>query len=539
MIKRIDTFIPAGIYHDYLQGLPQATKFLGRHYSETAVFADTADRVSNTCRTDRAELVSLLLTYNRRVGCGAATEAQLQKLTDPRAVVVAGGQQAGLLTGPLYTVYKALAAAKLAAQLETALARPVVPLFWLASEDHDFAEANHCYLQNRRQQLQKLELLLTHHGEPLGRLEFTAAAKETVLRELAEILPDSEFTPELLAWLTAACRQSATPVEWCARILSKLFHESGLVLFDPLLPEARQLAAPVLVKAVELRPEIETALARREAALLEAGYQLQVQRAPDSTLLMSMDGRRTALFYRHSQYSSRDGSLTWTEAELSALAAQKPQQVSANVLLRPVVQDAIFPTVAMVLGPGETAYYAQALALYPLFGLQPPCLVPRPSLTNLEPRLSRYLARYQIDETAFLADPEGQLQQVLQANSVVDVEAVFATLREGLAAAYEQAKSDLQQLNPQLGQLAEKNLQHVYQQAAYLEKKAQAEQKQQQHVTIRHLTALRDALRPLDNPQERAFNLVLYLAKYGPDWWRQLQREFPLQPGHYLYQYQQ
>jgi uncharacterized protein YllA (UPF0747 family) len=112
-------------------------------------------------------------------------------------------------------------------------------------------------------------------------------------------------------------------------------------------------------------------------------------------------------------------------------------------------------------------------------------------------------------------------------------------LREGLAAAYEQAKSDLQQLNPQLGQLAEKNLQHVYQQAAYLEKKAQAEQKQQQHVTIRHLTALREALRPLDKPQERVFNLVQYLAKYGPDWWRQLQREFPLQPGHYLYQYQQ
>ena len=116
---------------------------------------------------------------------------------------------------------------------------------------------------------------------------------------------------------------------------------------------------------------------------------------------MSMDGRRTALFYRHSQYSSRDGSLTWTEAELSALAAQKPQQVSANVLLRPVVQDAIFPTVAMVLGPGETAYYAQALALYPLFGLQPPYLLPRPSLTILEPRLSRYLAAIKLMRQPF------------------------------------------------------------------------------------------------------------------------------------------
>ncbi|HZK23885.1 MAG TPA: bacillithiol biosynthesis cysteine-adding enzyme BshC [Oscillospiraceae bacterium] len=539
MLKSIKTLTPAGIYQDYLQGLPQATAFLGPHYRERKVFAETAARVSTAYQGDRAKLVALLLAYNRSIGGSAAAEVQLKKLTNPQSVVVVCGQQAGLLTGPLYTIYKALAAVKLAAQLEGQLARPVVPLFWIASEDHDFLEANHCYLQNSEQQLQKLELPLTPSGEPLGRLPLTAEAKETVIKELNEILPASEFKAELMQWLTAVCQLADTPVSWFARLFSKLFNESGLVLFDPLLAEARQLAAPVLAKAVELRQEIEETLAEREAALVQHGYSLQVQRAPDSTLLMRMDERRAALFFREGHYSTRDGSQTWKEAELLAAARKEPQSVSANVLLRPLVQDTIFPTLATVLGPGETAYFAQALALYPLFGLQQPCLVPRPSVTVLEARLNRYLTRYQVPETALLTDLDSYLQQVLQESSVVDLTAVFAQLKEQLAAAYQEAKSNLRQLNPQLATLAEKNLQHVYQQVAYLENKAQAEQKQQQHVTIRHFAALQEALTPQDKPQDRVLNIVQYLAKYGPDWWQQLQEEFTAAPGHYLYQYEQ
>ncbi|MCR3921947.1 MAG: bacillithiol biosynthesis cysteine-adding enzyme BshC [Firmicutes bacterium] len=535
MLKPIELETAPGIYQDYLHGLPQATQFLGRHYSETNAYEEKAARVCASYKGERKKLVELLLTYNHSLHCSMATEAQIQKLSDPRAVVVICGQQAGLLTGPLYTIYKALATVKLAAKLELELARPVVPVFWVASEDNDFSEANQCFVVDKEQRPAKLTLDLAHQGEPIGHLALTVEAGQSVLSAFAETVPESEFGPELMSWLDEARQSSATPAAWFVRIMTQLFAEAGLVIFDPLLEEARRLAAPLFAHAVQQRQEVQATLAAREEALHQAGYRLQVQREAESTLLMVMAERRTALLFREGQYTTRDGTLSFSESELAKIALTAPDSISPNVLLRPLVQDTLFPTVAVFLGPGETAYFAQALALYPLFSIEPPLLLPRPGVTVIEPRLARYIKRYQLPQAALVTNLADYLDQVIKDSSDVDVDALFNQLRQQLAEEYEQLKSNLVQLNPQLGKLTDKNLQHLYSQVQYLQEKAEAEIKKKNEVTIRHFSALQEALRPFGKPQERVYNVFMYLAKYGPNWWQQLQQEFPAEPGHYLY----
>lgn len=525
---------PGGIYRDFIEGLPQAERFLGAHYGRPGVFARRADDVCAAYRGARVQLAEMLLDYNRHVGCSAETEKQIEKLRDTRAVAVLCGQQAGLLTGPLYTVYKAIAAVKLAKKLEAELERPVVPVFWVAAEDHDLSEANHCYVFDRENRPKRIQLALEHEGEPVGRLRLDDEDGAAVLAEFGTTAAQTEFLPDLLAWLDEARRLSPTAAEWFARIMTRLFAREGLVLFDPLLPAARRMALPLFLEALEKREEAAAAIKEREIELVKAGYALQVEREADATLLMVMKERRTALYFRNGGYETRDGSVRFSGGELAALVRAAPDTVSPNVLLRPVMQDRLFPTAVFIPGPGETAYFAQVLALYPVFGVVPPVLSPRPGLTVVEPRLVRHIKKYDIPEGALLTELDRVLEHVLRRSNDVDLDRVFCHLRRHLSVEYDHLKEELVRLNPQLGVLAEKNLQHVYSEIRYLEGKARDEFKLKNEGTMRHFTAIKEALQPFGKPQERVYTVLTFLAKYGPDWWSRLVDQFPTDPGHYL-----
>ncbi len=524
-----------GIYEHYVANRPEAVQFFGEHYDAPRILAKRAEAVSASFRGDREHLVRMLTTYNRRLGCQLATETNIQKLRCEDGVAVLCGQQAGLLSGPLYTIHKAAAAIKLAARLEAELQRPVAPVFWIASEDHDFPEANHCYVLDKKGDLQRLQLELEHGGEPLGHLKLQDEPAQRVLENLSDLLPESEFAPDIVEQLEKAQQASATPAEWFARVMTHLFSDQGLVFFDPLLPEAREMASGVLHRAIQLRGDIEVTLASREAALVEEGYHLQVERAVDSTLLMIMNGRRSALHYRDGHYVTRDVSVQRTEKELLDLARLQPESLSPNALLRPLVQDTIFPTVAFMLGAGEISYLAQAAPLYPLFGVEPPVFWPRPWVTLLEPRLKRYIRRYKIPEEALLGGLNALLAKEMKRADGLDVDGLFGHLRKELAAQYDELKGTLAQLSPELEKLTEKNLHHVYNQVSYLENRTRAEQKKQNQVMIRHFNALDQALRPTGKLQERILGIHSFLFRYGPDFWNQLMAEFPSQPGHYLF----
>ncbi|MBS4029974.1 MAG: bacillithiol biosynthesis cysteine-adding enzyme BshC [Clostridiales bacterium] len=526
------------LYRDFLNSLPQAVRFLGRHYSEAGVFAEKAQEVCDSFAGDRGRLVAMLSNFNRGLDCSAETLVQIGKLNDPQTVAVISGQQAGLLGGPLYTVYKAIAAVKLARDLEGKLGRPVVPVFWIASEDHDFSEANHCWMLDRDNRPQRIDLELEHMGQPVGMLPLTEDAGINVLERLTSLTMETDFTPDLLTMLDETRAFSQTPADWFARIMAKLFAGEGLVMFDPLIPEAREMLAPFYMKAAK---EIDTAretLQSRETALRAAGYPLQVERDPDTSLFMFVGGKRAALYYKDGYYTTRDGVVNYNQEELLELAEKSPESLSPNVLLRPLAQDSLFPTVAYIPGPGELAYFAQVTSLYPVLGQTAPLLYPRPGLTVVEPRLARYMKRYEIAENQLLSDMDECLRRELRKKTDVDLDSVFEHLRQHLAVEYEHLKRDLARLSGQLAELTETNLQHVYAEISYLEDKAQQEARDKNEVVVRHFANLEQTLRPLGKLQERVFNIFVFQMKYGRDFWRQLVDEFPAAPGHYLFYYQ-
>jgi bacillithiol synthase len=481
----------------------------------------------------------MLLAYNRKMGCSSKTEEQIKKLADPRSVAVLTGQQAGLCTGPLYTVYKAISAVKLSQKLELQWGRPVVPIFWIASEDHDFSEANHFSLLDRENRLQRIRLEVEHKGEPVGMLTLDKGAAARVVEELAGHVQISEFSEAALDFLRDTAEASATPAQWFARIFSILFADRGLVLFDPLLPESRRMLIPFYLKAVERVAEAGETLREREQALLAAGYPLQVEREEEASLLMYISGKRSALYRRGSDFATRDGAAVFSKESLCRLIEEEPEKISPNVLLRPLAQDSLFPTIVYIPGAGEFSYFAQLLPLYRIFGLTPPVLQPRGGLTVIEPRLKRYLERYGLPEQDILGGLDGYLKKTLTAKAGVDLDAVFGRLRGKIEEEYRLLRQELSRLDGQLPGLTDKNMQRVWTEIEYLRQKAEQQAKKKNETVVRHFDNLEQALLPLGRLQERVLNIFPFMIKYGPDFGQKIYREFPAEPGHHLFYYEQ
>ncbi len=531
-----DDLQPA-LYRDYLAARDGALSLFGCHFAHSEVWRERADRVASSFRGDRGRLVAMLLDYNRRLGCTALVEDRIAKLADREAVAVIAGQQAGLCTGPLYTVYKALTAVKLAGKLEAELARPVVPVFWIAGEDHDFAEANHFWLVDKENRLQKISLELPHQGEPVGMLSLAAKAVNTVLAKLDQWTMATEFKNNILAMLRETAAPSASPAEWFARIMAGLFGETGLVLFDPLLPESRLMLSPFFEMVVERNKETAAALLAREGDITAAGYHLQVEREEEASLLMFMGERRTALLRQDGCFGTRDGSTVLEREQILKAIREQPWLFSPNVLLRPPAQDFLFPTLAYIPGPGELSYFAQLLPLYGVFGLTPPLLWPRAGLTIVEPRLGRHLERYGIPGRDIFRGLEGHLERAVREKTAVDIDGLFTSLKGKIKEEYAFLAAELTRLDSGLAGLADKNLLRVLAETDYLEQRARQAARRKNDAVVSHFSALEQSLLPHGRLQERSLNLFPFLIKYGPDFWQKLLSEFPEAPGHYLFYY--
>jgi bacillithiol biosynthesis cysteine-adding enzyme BshC len=356
-----------------------------------------------------------------------------------------------------------------------------------------------------------------------------------VAGKVEELVWESEFSGEVLGMLMETGKASCTPADWFARLFARLFADEGLVLFDPLLPQAREMQAPFFAEAAARQAEIRDALQAAEANIRAAGYPLQVEREEDASLLMWIGEQRSALYFRNGRFATRDGAVSFSATALREVALTTPEKLSPNVLLRPLAQDRIFPTLAYLPGPGELGYFAQVLPLYRLLGQTSPVLVPRPGLTVVEPRLARYIRSYDIKEDILLTGLDSALQQTVSRQNGLDIEALFAGLRRQLQTEYAGLQRELARLDKSLVGLAEKNLQHVYAETAYLQKAAREKSQQKNETVIRHFLTLKQNLLPRGMLQERVLNVIPFLCKYGPDFWLRLKAEFPVMPGHYLY----
>lgn len=439
-------------------------------------------------------------------------------LAEPGAMVVTTGQQPALFTGPLYAVHKALSAAALARVLGERWGRPVVPLFWVAGDDHDFAEANHAAWLRPDGALHVETLpdrpaefdLRPMSQEPLG------AGVGASLETLAADLSAFDGGGDVLRWLRAHFRPEQTIGQASGAALAELLAPLGVLCIDGSHAAIKSLGAPLVRRALEDAAGIDAALTARAAALEAAGKDPGVSVGDGATLVMLETGPvRDRLVREGAGFVARHGGERFTLAELLELLDREPARFSGNVLLRPVIERAVLPTVAYVAGPGELRYLALAEAVYAHLGVERQLPVPRWSGLLVEPRVDRVLAKFgaPLEE---LTAPGAQLEsRVARAHLPPAASAALQRLRDGIALEYANLEAAGAEVDPNLL----RPMQGLKGRA--LEGAAKAEKKLVQHLKRRHQTETaqieraRTAVQPGGRPQERVVTVAPYLARYG------------------------
>jgi bacillithiol synthase len=503
------------LYTDYLYAPERLDAFYEHRWEGIESLVRLAPKVAKAAG-DRERLADALASQNRAFGASELTFEHIELLRHADSVAVVTGQQAGLFGGPLFTVHKALTAILLASRLRER-GVPAVPVFWVASEDHDFEEVNHVTVPGADGTLESVRCEPCSHepDRPVGSVALCAEILRMV-DEFFEVLPKTVFTERLRKDVSAAYAPGVGFAEAFSRLLATLFADYGVVLLDPLGSEFKEIAAPTYAKAIERAPEIADALVGRSQALVAAGYHAQVFTAPDMMGLFVMEGgRRRAMVQRDGRFELKTGERAYERDELLALALESPACLSPNVTLRPVVQDTILPTVAYIGGPAEVAYFAQIHPVYDIIGRPMPVIVPRASATLVDHTSAKTLDKYDICLEDMFEGHEVVLRKAVERSLDAPTAALFGDIESRLEADLERLRVHLESADPSLAVALQGGRRKMLYQVNKLRTRfirASAEHDEQMRRRLARAEAL---LFPAKGLQERSLNVWYYLALAG------------------------
>jgi bacillithiol biosynthesis cysteine-adding enzyme BshC len=490
---------------------PEAVRF---HYE----LPERAERVLRSHKTDRAAVCDALERMNRGWGANEKTLANIRVLRESDSIAVVSGQQVGLFTGPLYTIYKALSAVKLA---ECMAQRGIkaVPVFWMATEDHDFPEVAKAEFINRDCAFSSVSAPPELHPEglPVGRVALDESL-QTTIQNLLSALPQTEFSDDLAKLLRDAYQTGRTYGEAFARVMTQLTGERGLILLDPLDAQLKRLAAPLYADAARRAHEIAAAIVNRSRELEAAGYHAQVAPSENSFPLFwhDEDGARHALTRTaNGKYQTKDGGEEHSAEELAEWALREPERFSPNVTLRAVVQDFLLPTVAYYGGAAEIAYFAQTAEVYRILDRPVTPILPRASMTMVERHTWRALERYGIRLEDFFAGVDHVVARVVQEYLGKETSEAFDHTTRTFNDELDGLQEQLRRVDPTLAEALEKGRRKINYQIDGLRTRFQRAQVGRDEAVHRQIERAFDLLYPGKNLQERRINITSMLARHG------------------------
>ncbi len=488
------------LFLDFQYHFDRVSSFYDWSPADPLSYKNAAQRIDFPAER-RASLVAALRATD-------GPSASLDLLAQPGTVAVVTGQQVGLFSGPAFTVYKAITAIRLAARL-TASGLPAVPVFWLATEDHDIAEVNHCHVYGANHQPVRLHVDSTGEDQqPVGNIPLGQVPLD-LLRRTLEPFPFGNEVSQLV-------EQSYTPEstfgEACRALLRHLFESRGLLFLDPLDPALRSLAAPFLRDALVRAPDLKRKVLERNKALEAAGYHAQVHVEPETSFFFLLDGnRRITLRRRNGGYASKDRLYSTEEL------ASRPDLLSPNALLRPVMQDYMLPSVTDIGGAAELAYLAQSQVIYHELLGRMPVVRPRNGFTLINSRAGRLMSRYKL-ELPCLFHGEACLREKISRKLVPDaLTTEFAAIERSTSEALDRLRGDLTAFDPTLGAALAKSRSKILYQLSKMESKTARESLRRDHRAAEESRFLSDMLFPDKHLQERYYSILPFLAEHGLD----------------------
>ncbi len=507
------------LFLDYLRDPLSLKRFYPSAVRFHSELTARAGEVLAAHRTDRSALCDALEAMNRAWGADAETLANITRLRSEESVAVVTGQQVGLFTGPLYTIYKALSAVKLARCL-TERGTEAVPVFWMATEDHDWDEVRSAEFVSCDGHLAhtSVESELHREGVPVGTVVLGESVKE-MTQNLLDALPATEFTPALESLIRDAYGTGRTYTEAFARMMTALTGRYGLVLLDPLDARLKQLAAPLYAEAARRAPEIAAALEARSRELEAEGYHAQVLTSSDSFPLFLHDetGARRAVTRTGDGTYQINGleKQKYTAEELAEWAAREPERFSPNVTLRGVVQDFLLPTIAYFGGAAEAAYFAQTAEVYRFLNRPVTPVLHRASLTLVERRTGRTLERYGLSLSDFFDGLDNVIAHVVEQHLGAETARAFDRTDAATAQALDELHKQLRQFDPTLGDALGNGRRKIEHQLAGLRARFHRAQITRDDAVHRQLERAHTALYPEKSLQERHVNITSLIARHG------------------------
>ncbi|PJA27871.1 MAG: bacillithiol biosynthesis cysteine-adding enzyme BshC [candidate division Zixibacteria bacterium CG_4_9_14_3_um_filter_46_8] len=468
----------------------------------------------------RKQLADLLYRTNRNFGCAQQINNNIDRLSQSNSLVVIAGQQVGIFGGPMLTFYKAAAAVKLAAKLSTILSRPVVPMFWMATEDHDYAEANTIHIVNRANE--PIDIVNPAQDDQAGRPMSQILLGDGIghaMDALQESLIHTEFTEPLFSFLKDCYQPGVRIADAFGKWMTTLLCDYGLILLDPSDTEFNQLSVPIF--EMEMNRLLDSSAPNHrliEESLLSDGYHIQVQRTKKGPNLFYAEAERERVLFDDARqcFVMEQSRNTFSRDALLGHLAEYPQRFSSGVLLRPIIQSQILPTISFFGGPAEISYHAQIGNIFDYFGAIPPVIQPRPSISLMGQRINSILSKYEITPAQLFAGHHQVITDVLQKQFPLDLEQKMEEIRSGINDMLNSISPEVENFDEGFKRTFSTSVGKIDAELNKLKDKLfQAHKKKNSDIT-NQISRAYDSFFPGGIMQERVLPMIYFLNKYSP-----------------------
>jgi bacillithiol synthase len=517
---------------DYAYDFRSVASFFSGDPADRAAWADAISRTQAYERR-RDEMAAVIANQQERRQAPARAREAGRLLADGRTVAVVTGQQAGLFGGPLFTLLKALTALKLAEQVSRDHNVPAVAVFWIDAEDHDWEEVRSCTVFDEALTPRTVSLPARPGVEPAP--VATVGLDNSVLDVLAEterILPPTEFRSSIMAALRRAYTPGVGMADAFGRWIEEVLGGRGLIVYDSADPASKPLVSQVFARELSMPGQTVKLAALAGSDLTARGYHAQVHALDDSLALFHLnqeDGSRRAIRQQDGRFVVGDSQ--YPAATLVTQATERPAGFSPNVLLRPIVQDTLFPTICYVAGPNELAYLGQLRGVYGHFGVPMPLFYPRATATILDSAALRFLTKYKLPLEALQAQDEAALNELLKTQIPPVVDEAFVASAQAIEAQMTRLIQTLPSLDPTLEGAARSTLERMQRDLQTLHGKMIQAAKRRDETLRRQFIHARALAFPGGHAQERTIGFVSLLNQYGPALVDRLDEELPLDLG--------
>lgn len=504
------------LYYDYLNKNPKLLRFYNGHHRSPEDISGLAGKILANNDFQRKFLSIVLREINTPYGMTPETEANIKLLEQNDTLTVITGRQAGMYTGALYTLLKAMTTIKLAAHLSKELGHPVVPMFWLESSDHDLDEVNHISFPGEKEPTKFIysDIQNPYH-KPVGGLQL-GKGFEKIAEKIMEILPRNDFYDAITRLMRETYTADATFSEAFGKMLTRLLGRWGLVIIDSENVELKKLAGPVITMKLMEKGRMNQLIMEQSEELRKEKYHHQIKvKSEMLNVFIHQDNNRIPISLLGELMSINGTKISMEDDELIKMSKEHPELFSPKVSFRPIIQDFLFPNVAYVGGPAELAYFAQLKKVYEFFDIEMPVIWPRASATIVDAKIQRHMQNTGIEPRDVFRDPKEVFTKILMKNTPREYDKIFeeaAIKMNDFTSWMKDSLQEAQILKPEVYDTAFKKMQY---QVEHIRNLALNELTSKNQSLVNSWRRIQVQLYPHGKLQERTYNILYFLSRYG------------------------